>query len=80
MFIQRNLHMNLHSKIVCRVKKWKIPKVHQKMNKMSQTHTPENYWIKQKLLSLDVVAHAFKPSIQEAEAGGALRLRPDWFT
>lgn len=33
MFIQRNLHMNLHSKIVCRVKKWKIPKTHQKMNK-----------------------------------------------
>jgi hypothetical protein len=35
-------------------------------------------WDKKFLLGRAVVAHAFNPSTQEAEAGGFLSLRPAW--
>jgi hypothetical protein len=37
-------------------------------------------YIKNESFSQTVVAHAFNPSTQEAEAGGSLSLRPAWFT
>jgi hypothetical protein len=38
------------------------------------------FFLIKKIRSLAVVAHAFNPTTQEAEAGGFLSSRPSWST